>query len=103
MKSDVNELQRTRLSSASPEHLHVPDTHISFNGTPVSKVFSFLSRTYGVKIDYSSASIEGCSVTASFTDEPFKLKLDLVCRSIGVEYQIVDNGITIQGEGCSTH
>lgn len=101
-KNDAAQIQHTRLNTSSLEELNVPDTYMKFNGTPVTDVFSALADVYGVKINYDYARLSACSVTASFTDEPFALKLDLICRSIGVEYEIVNNWVTIKGEGCST-
>jgi transmembrane sensor len=102
VKDGVNEVQRTRLNSNSLSQLQIPDTHLRFDETPVSDAFARLSKVYGITIDYSEASIRNCSVTASFTDEPFNLKLDLICRSIGVEYQINSDGVTVTGKGCKT-
>ena len=99
-KNAVSQIQHTRLDSLSMEKLRVPDTYLKFSGTPVATVFSSLAKAYGVKINYEQAEISGCTVTASFTDEPFALKLALICRSIGVEYEIVNNWVTIKGKGC---
>lgn len=99
-KGDASELQHTRLDSSSIEELRVPDTYMKFRSTPVATVFAALSKAYGVKINYENAEIQGCSVTASFTDEPFTLKLDLICRSIGVKYEVVNDQVTITGNGC---
>jgi transmembrane sensor len=101
--NEAGQIQHTRLNTSSLEDLQVPDTHMKFNGTPVKTVFSELARVYGVKINYEYARVNECSVTASFTDEPFALKLDLICRSIGVEYEILNNWVTIKGEGCTTN
>jgi hypothetical protein len=102
-KNDASQIQHTRLNTSSLEDLQIPDTHMKFNGTPVTDVFSQLARVYGVKINYDYAQLSACSVTASFTDEPFELKLDLICRSIGVDYEVVNNWVTIKGEGCTTN
>jgi transmembrane sensor len=101
--NEAGQIQHTRLNTSSLGDLQVPDTHMKFKGTPVATVFSELTRVYGVKINYEDAKVNGCSVTASFTDEPFALKLDLICRSIGVEYEVANNWVTIKGEGCTTN
>ena len=102
-KNDAGQIQHTRLNTATLEELKVPDTHMKFSSTPVTEVFSELARVYGVRINYDYAKLSACSVTASFTDEPFALKLDLICRSIGVEHEVVNNWVTIKGEGCTTN
>jgi transmembrane sensor len=101
-RSDETEVQHIRLDSLSIEELSVPDTEMEFFDTKVTEVFSLLEKVYGVKFDYENAKIGDCSITASFTDEPFTLKLDLICRSIGLQYEIVNDRITIKGTGCAT-
>lgn len=99
-KDNASEIQHIRLDPSSIEELRVPDTYMEFTGRQVATVFSALEKAYGVKINYENAQIKGCSVTASFTDEPFTLKLDLICRSIGVKYELVNDQVTISGNGC---
>lgn len=99
-EKNVSKLEHTRLDSSSIRKLSVPDTYRTFSGTPITEVFASFSKAYGVKINYDHAQIQDCSVTASFTDEPFTLKLDLICRSIGVKYEIVNDEVAITGNGC---
>jgi transmembrane sensor len=100
-KSDVNQIQHIRLDSGSLTKLPVPDTYMEFEGTSVIEVFALLEKVYGVKFDYENAKIKECSITASFTDQPFTLKLDLICRSIGLQYKIVNDRVSISGAGCA--
>ncbi len=99
-RGDAEQIQHTRLNASSIAESSVPDTYLKFNSTPVSKAFALLSKAYGVRINFEQADIEGCSVTASFTDEPFTTKVDLICRSIGVKYDIVNDQVSITGNGC---
>lgn len=99
-KDDSNEIRHTRLDSVSIHDLKVPDTFLKFKATPAEEVFKSLAKVYGVTIDYRNARIRGCSITASFTDEPFALKLDLICRSIGLDYNIANDHVTVTGDGC---
>ncbi|MBT1690559.1 FecR family protein [Dawidia soli] len=94
------QLQHTRLEAAAVDALDVPDTYLQFTGTPVAAAFEALEKAYGVTIAYDPAQVVGCSVTARFTDEPFALKLDLICRSIGVRYTLANDRVTIEGAGC---
>jgi transmembrane sensor len=97
---EAEQIQHTRLNASSIAESSVPDTYLKFNSTPVSKAFALLSKAYGVRINFEQADIAGCSVTASFTDEPFTTKVDLICRSIGVKYDIVNDQVSITGNGC---
>ncbi|MBT1711505.1 FecR domain-containing protein [Fulvivirgaceae bacterium PWU5] len=94
------QLQHTRLEAAAVDALDVPDTYLQFTGTPVAAAFHALEKAYGVTIAYDPQQVAGCSVTARFTDEPFALKLDLICRSIGVRYTLANDRVAIEGHGC---
>ncbi|HTF20151.1 MAG TPA: FecR family protein [Chryseolinea sp.] len=100
LRDNAGQIQHTRLDSVSIEELKVPDTYLTFTATPASEVLKSLASAYEVQINFTNADIGGCSVTASFTDEPFPVKLALICRSIGVGYQIVNDRVTITGIGC---
>jgi len=100
LQDKAGQIQHTRLDSVSIKALKVPDTYLTFSSTPALEALTKLARVYDVQIDFTNAEIGGCSVTASFTDEPFPLKLALICRSIGVKHQIVNDHITITGVGC---
>lgn len=100
LKDEVSQVQHTRLDSVSIEALKVPDTYLKFTATAATEVFRALATAYGVQINFENAEIGECSITASFTDEPFPVKLDLICRSIGVKYNIVNDEVTITGNGC---
>src|SRR5690606_32589631 len=97
----LTQVQHTRLDSASLRSMELPDTYLTFNATLAAEAFDALARAYQVHIDYERAIINDCSVTARFEDEPFTTKLDLICRSIGVTYEIVNDRVTITGEGCA--
>lgn len=102
-KSDVHQIQHIRLDSLSVDEVPVPDTSMEFDDTKVTEVLTLLEKVYGVKFDYDNSRIKDCSITASFTDEPFTLKLDLICRSIGLQYVIVNDRISLSGMGCANH
>jgi hypothetical protein len=99
-KDEESQVQHTRLDSTAIKTLRVPDTYLTFKATPAKEVLQTLAKAYGVKLNLDKADVDDCSVTASFTDEPFPLKLELICRSIGVQYEIVNDQVTIIGDGC---
>lgn len=78
----------------------VPDTDFSFRDTPVTAAFAKMEKAYSIPITYEAGALKGCNITASFTDEPFAVKLDLICRTIGVTYRIEADRAVITGKGC---
>lgn len=96
--------QRVVQRALEPEEvqrLAVPDTDFSFQKTPVKVVLQRLSEAYSTPIAFDEDALKNCDITASFTDEPFAVKLDLICRTIGVEYHLNNAGVVISGTGCA--
>jgi ferric-dicitrate binding protein FerR (iron transport regulator) len=78
----------------------VPDTDFAFRDTPVTTALAKMEKAYSIPITYEAGALKGCNITASFTDEPFAVKLDLICRTIGVTYRIEADRAVITGKGC---
>ena len=71
-----------------------------FKNTPVSDVLKTIQETYGIVIVYDENTLANCPLTASLTDEPLYGKLDLICRAIGADYQVIDGQIVVNSKGC---
>lgn len=71
-----------------------------FDETPVSSVFEALERAYDIKIRFDRALVGRCTLRARLDDQPLFVKLDMICTSLGLEYEIVGTDILITGEGC---
>jgi transmembrane sensor len=71
-----------------------------YEEAPLEKVFSQLSKNYGINIVYDVELLKNCTVTADLRNEPFYRKLDLICKAIGADYEINDGQIVIVTKGC---
>ena len=71
-----------------------------YEDAPIEKVFAQLSKIYGVSIVYDSELLEKCTVNGDFRNETFYRKLELICKAIGAEYEIIDGQVVIQTNGC---
>jgi transmembrane sensor len=71
-----------------------------YEEAPLEKVFSQLSKNYGINIVYDVELLKACTVTADLRNEPFYRKLDLICKAIGADYEIIDGQIVIVTKGC---
>jgi len=72
-----------------------------YEEAPLEKVFSQLSKNYGINIVYDVELLKTCTVTADLRNEPFYRKLDLICKAIGAAYEIMDGQIVIVTKGCN--
>ena len=74
-----------------------------YDDAPLEKVFVQLSRIYGINIVYDNDLLKKCTVTADLRSETFYRQLDLICKAIGANYEIIDGQVIIQSNGCDTN
>lgn len=74
-----------------------------YEDTPVSTVFNEIAKAYGLEIDFNAEVLANCQFTASLTDESLMEKLDIICSSIGANYEIVEARIIINSKGCEAN
>lgn len=71
-----------------------------FEAAPTSDVFKLIEQAYGIDIVFDEEVFSNCQFTADLTDESLYEKLDIICKSIEADYQILDAQIIISGKGC---
>lgn len=71
-----------------------------FEETPLIQVFSKLESAYGIKIMVDENQIEHCTLTASLADEPLIEKLNLICKIIHANYEMIDGQIVMNVKTC---
>lgn len=71
-----------------------------YDDAPVVQVFNELSKIYGINIVYDEDLLKKCTVTGDLRNEDFYKKLDLICKAIGANYEIIDGQVIIQSNGC---
>jgi hypothetical protein len=57
-----------------------------------------LEKTYGVDIVYDSDLFKNRSLTVSLEDESLYEKLDVICKTMNVTYQVVDAKVIIESQ-----
>ena len=72
----------------------------NFSSAPMQKVFDVLKAAYGVEIIYNEEVMKNCYLTAPLGNEPLFNKLDIICRTIGASYQLIDAKVVINSTGC---
>ena len=71
-----------------------------FEEIPITEVLLQVGTAYGVDLIYSHEILNGCELTANLSEVPLYGKLDIICRSIGATYEIVDGQIIVISKGC---
>lgn len=97
----TDQLVKTRLNDPT-RILSLPQaTNFAFDETPVPTAFATLEKAYGVDIVFDKAALAHCQLTADLNNETLYTKLDLICRTIRLSYQVIGDQIVITGKGCN--
>lgn len=71
-----------------------------FDDAPLSDVLITLQTSYGLEIVLENQQLAQCRFTADLNDLPLHTQLDLLCRSVGANYEQRGTVIFINGNGC---
>lgn len=74
---------------------------MAFEEKPVNEVFEAFNNYYGIKIKYNVELLKKCTITASFYNETFYEKLEMLCKILGATYEINGTEIQIKSDGCN--
>jgi transmembrane sensor len=96
------EQQMTFSKIEDAEELTMPIQQLSFDfrRTPLSEVFAALEKAYGIPIRYDKELLGRCQLTALLGDEPLPEKLNLISRTMELDYTLSSSEIVIRGTGC---
>ena len=93
--------QMTKTVVADPVEVQKPERKdFVYEDAPIVKIFDELEMLYGVSITYDKDLLANCQITASFSNETFWEKLNLICRSVRATVEERDGEIFIKSEGC---
>ena len=71
-----------------------------YEETPVIKVLEHFKKAYGISIIYDEDALKNCTITADLTDELLYARLDLICKAIDANYEMINSEIFIRAKGC---
>lgn len=71
-----------------------------FEETPLKTVIKKIEMAYGVEIVYDETVLSDCQITGSFDTESLFQKLDIITKSIGGSYEVVEGKVVINSRGC---
>lgn len=94
-KKTAQKFQKLLLESPALISPDIKEETMVYEDTPLEEVFTKLSKAYGINIVYDSEMAKKNTVTADLKGETFYHKLDLICRAIGAEYEVIDGQVVI--------
>jgi ferric-dicitrate binding protein FerR (iron transport regulator) len=76
------------------------ESRLVFNNISMGRIVDALHKSYGIEIVFANDRLAECTFTGDITDLPLYEKLDLLCGSVGADYEIKGTRILINGHGC---
>ncbi|WP_026993975.1 FecR family protein [Flectobacillus major] len=95
--------EETRLVKSlveNPELLKSAKPSFVFTDTSVVEVLKALEKGYGIEIVFDEDALKSCQYTGDLSRESLYEKLDVICKSIEANYQILDTSIVVSSKGC---
>jgi transmembrane sensor len=78
----------------------LPRLPLTFTDNSLAEVVRALEDQHRVSIKLENSRLKDCSLTAYFHNQPLPVKLEMICKSIGATYQVIEDKYLIVGEGC---
>ncbi len=75
-------------------------TKFVFDEDSFVKVLIMIEEAYGIEIEFDEVVLKSCQITGSFENESLFQKLDILTKTIGGSYEIVEGKIIINARGC---
>ncbi|WP_192349624.1 FecR family protein [Algoriphagus sp. Y33] len=73
----------------------------NYKNVQLQQVLNDIESTYGINIIPDDSRIYNCTFTGDLNDENMYSKLDLICQSTGMSYEVNNLSIIIKGNACS--
>ena len=67
---------------------------------PLPVILHELEKTYGIPVQFDAQNFQACKITATLSNESLYEKLDILCKAVTANYEIVDGQIVLSGKGC---
>nr|WP_295933042.1 FecR family protein [uncultured Dyadobacter sp.] len=97
-----DEVKMVKTLVEKPEMV-VPKAEIplfEFEDTPASEVFGTIAKAYGIDILYDEALLKDCPLTARLDNQTLHDKLNIICKAVESDYEVVDGQVIIHSKGC---
>lgn len=101
-EKDLHHLSKTLVANPLVLEQKILNAHseIRYDEKPLPEILGELEHSYGIAIQFDEASLQNCRITATLTNETLYEKLDILCKTVSANYEIVDGQIVVIGRGC---
>ncbi|QRR00401.1 FecR family protein [Dyadobacter sandarakinus] len=98
---DQHRLEKSAVANRALLTESVMSRELIFDDRPVTEVLRTMEKAYGIHIQCDTGLLARCSISAQFSDENLKQRLNAICEAIGATYEMVDGQVLIHSKGCS--
>ena len=74
---------------------------LRFDGAGLEEVIFQLSRWYGVDFQFENECLKECLIVAQYDNATLVTVLENLRFVLGITYEFTENGVLIDGSGCS--
>jgi type II secretory pathway component GspD/PulD (secretin) len=71
-----------------------------FDNTPIFTVFKVLKENYGIDIVFDEELLSQCSLNANLEGYSLYEQLNVVCKALNGNYEVLDGRVIIVAKGC---
>ncbi|MDJ1467241.1 FecR family protein [Xanthocytophaga flava] len=94
-------LERSLVNNPLPVIRPKIVSEIVYMDKPVVELFEELEKTYNVDLVFDAETLKNCRINTSFSNETFFERLEIICRVLNTNYQIVETQIIVKSKECS--
>ncbi len=72
----------------------------NFDDTPINTVFAILKDIYGIDIVFDEELLAGCTLNANLEGYSLYEQLNIICKALNGNYEVLDGRVIINAKGC---
>lgn len=76
------------------------DKKLVFNNKPLNEVFKSIAHYFNLEIKTENTKIANCHFTGEFTEPSLKEVLDVICKTLQLNYSQNNKTVMVKGKGC---
>ena len=99
-EKDIKQLSKTVVQNPAKLNGEQIQRMFKYEEIPLPVILHELEKTYGIPVQFDPQYFQACKITATLSNESLYEKLDILCKAVSANYEIVDGQIVVTGKGC---
>lgn len=77
-----------------------PNLLTDYEEVDVTQLLLILEKVYGVNIIFNEEALSSCIITTNLNQQSLFDAMEIICKTIGASYKVIDTQIILESEGC---